>query len=97
MDPPRDVDQVLAAAARRGVRISHVVETHIHNDYLTGGPELARLTGAVYLVPAGARVSFTRTPVVARAPPPPPAARGGGGGGPAPAPPPPPPHAPRAV
>ncbi|MCZ7457487.1 MBL fold metallo-hydrolase [Streptomyces sp. WMMC940] len=63
VDPPRDVDQVLAAAARRGVRMSHVVETHIHNDYVTGGLELARITGAVYLVPAGARVSFPRTPV----------------------------------
>lgn len=64
VDPPRDVDQVLAAAARRGVRISHVVETHIHNDYVTGGLELARIAGARYLVPAGARVSFARVPVV---------------------------------
>jgi glyoxylase-like metal-dependent hydrolase (beta-lactamase superfamily II)/rhodanese-related sulfurtransferase len=63
VDPPRDIDQVLAAAARRGVRITHVVETHIHNDYVTGGLELARITGAAYLVPAGANVSFTRTPV----------------------------------
>ncbi|GGP78263.1 MBL fold metallo-hydrolase [Streptomyces sindenensis] len=63
VDPPRDIDQVLAAAARRGVRVSHVVETHIHNDYVTGGLELARITGAVYLVPAGANVSFARTPV----------------------------------
>ncbi|MEU9783829.1 MBL fold metallo-hydrolase [Streptomyces phaeochromogenes] len=63
IDPPRDVDRVIAAAARRGVRISHVVETHVHNDYVTGGPELARLTGAAYLVPTGARVSFERTPV----------------------------------
>ncbi|WP_406164782.1 rhodanese-like domain-containing protein [Streptomyces sp. NBC_00996] len=63
VDPPRDFDQVLTAAARRGVRISHVVETHIHNDYITGGLELARVTGAAYLVPAGARVSFARVPV----------------------------------
>ncbi|MCX4767740.1 rhodanese-like domain-containing protein [Streptomyces sp. NBC_01275] len=63
VDPPRDVDQVLAVAARRGVRISHVVETHLHNDYVTGGLELARITGAAYLVPADARVSFARTPV----------------------------------
>lgn len=40
-----------------------MVETHIHNDYVTGGPELARVTGAVYLIPAGAHVSFARTPV----------------------------------
>lgn len=63
VDPPRDIDQVMAVAARRGVRISYVVETHIHNDYVTGGLELARITGAVYLVPAGANVSFARTPV----------------------------------
>ena len=63
VDPPRDIDQVVAAAARRGVRISHVVETHVHNDYVTGGLELARVTGAAYLVPAGARVSYERVSV----------------------------------
>ncbi|HEX5569121.1 MAG TPA: MBL fold metallo-hydrolase [Streptomyces sp.] len=63
VDPPRDVDRMLAQAARRDVRIALVVETHLHNDYITGGLELARLTGAEYLVPAGARVSFPRVPV----------------------------------
>ncbi|AEW98964.1 rhodanese-like domain-containing protein [Streptantibioticus cattleyicolor] len=63
IDPPRDVDQVIALAARRGVRIAYVAETHLHNDYVTGGLELARLTGARYLVPADAHVSFARTPV----------------------------------
>ncbi|GAA1099260.1 hypothetical protein GCM10009577_21650 [Streptomyces javensis] len=62
-DPPRDIDQVIAAAARRGVRIAYVAETHVHNDYLTGGPELARVTGARYLVPAAADVSCARVPV----------------------------------
>ncbi|MGW8947789.1 MBL fold metallo-hydrolase [Streptomyces koyangensis] len=63
VDPPRDIDQVIAAAARRGMRIALVVETHVHNDYVSGGLELARVTGAEYLVPAAARVSFPRTPV----------------------------------
>ncbi|WP_405798722.1 rhodanese-like domain-containing protein [Streptomyces longwoodensis] len=63
IDPPRDIDQVIAAAARRGVRIAFVAETHVHNDYVTGGLELARVTGAQYLVPAGAHVSFARTPI----------------------------------
>ncbi|GAA0480008.1 MBL fold metallo-hydrolase [Streptomyces olivaceiscleroticus] len=63
IDPPRDVDRVVTAAARRGVRIAYVVETHVHNDYVTGGLELARISGARYLVPADAAVSFARTPV----------------------------------
>ncbi|UUU28860.1 rhodanese-like domain-containing protein [Streptomyces sp. CA-210063] len=63
VDPPRDIDRMIAAAARRGVRIAYVVETHVHNDYVTGGLELARLTGAAYLVPAGARVAYARVPV----------------------------------
>ncbi|MGW1956938.1 rhodanese-like domain-containing protein [Streptomyces sp. NPDC001920] len=63
IDPPRDVDQVIAAAARRGVRIALVAETHVHNDYVTGGLELARVTGARYLVPAAASVAYARTPV----------------------------------
>ncbi|MGW2181374.1 rhodanese-like domain-containing protein [Streptomyces sp. NPDC001732] len=63
VDPPRDIDRVIVAAARRDVRIALVVETHLHNDYVTGGPELARVTGAHYLVPAAAQVSFARVPV----------------------------------
>ncbi|GGV12553.1 MBL fold metallo-hydrolase [Streptomyces filipinensis] len=63
VDPPRDIDQVLVAAARQEVRIAHVVETHIHNDYVTGGLELARVTGAAYLVPAEAHVAFPHVPV----------------------------------
>ncbi|MET8127813.1 MBL fold metallo-hydrolase [Streptomyces sp. NPDC005065] len=63
VDPPRDIDRVIAAAARRGVRIAVVAETHVHNDYVAGGLELARLTGARYLVPAGASVAYARVPV----------------------------------
>ncbi|MEU4148740.1 MBL fold metallo-hydrolase [Streptomyces sp. NPDC026659] len=63
VDPPRDIDQVIAAAARRGVRIAYVVETHVHNDYVTGGLELARVTGAAYLVPAGAGVAYPHVAV----------------------------------
>ncbi len=63
VDPPRDIDRVITAAAVRGVRITQVVETHVHNDYVTGGLELARLTGAAYLVPAAARVGYERVPV----------------------------------
>jgi hydroxyacylglutathione hydrolase len=52
VDPQRDIDRVLALAGRLGVRITHVAETHLHNDYVSGGLALARLTGARYLVAA---------------------------------------------
>ncbi|MFK3979697.1 rhodanese-like domain-containing protein [Micromonospora sp. NPDC050397] len=63
IDPPRDVDRIIAAATRRGVRIAYVVETHVHNDYISGGLELARSTGARYLVPVMASVAFDHTPI----------------------------------
>jgi glyoxylase-like metal-dependent hydrolase (beta-lactamase superfamily II)/rhodanese-related sulfurtransferase len=63
VDPQRDLDRVLDLAAAEGVRITHVAETHIHNDYVTGGLTLARATGAAYLVNADDAVSFTRTGV----------------------------------
>jgi glyoxylase-like metal-dependent hydrolase (beta-lactamase superfamily II)/rhodanese-related sulfurtransferase len=60
IDPQRDVDRLLAAVADRGLRITHVLETHIHNDYVSGGLELARATGAEYVVPDGEDVDFVR-------------------------------------
>lgn len=63
IDPQRDIDRVLAVAAERGVRITHVAETHIHNDYVTGGLALARAVGGQYLVNVDDAVSFDRTPV----------------------------------
>lgn len=58
VDPQRDVDRVIAAAGRSGVRIALVVETHVHNDYVSGGLELARLTGAEYGVAAADGLPF---------------------------------------
>ncbi len=63
VDPQRDYDRVLAAAEEAGVRITHVFETHIHNDYVTGGLALAREVGAAYHVNADDPVAFERTPV----------------------------------
>ena len=63
VDPQRDIDRVLDAASAAGVRITHVFETHIHNDYLTGGLALARVTGAEYHVNRADEVSFARTPI----------------------------------
>jgi len=63
VDPQRDIDRVLLEAGRLGVRITHVAETHLHNDYVSGGLALARLTGAAYLVAAAEQVAFDRVPV----------------------------------
>ena len=63
VDPQRDIDRVLALLDQHGVRLTHVFETHIHNDYLTGGLALARHTGAAYLLSADDKVGFERTPV----------------------------------
>jgi hydroxyacylglutathione hydrolase len=63
IDPQRDIDRILELAERRGVRITHVLETHIHNDYVTGGVELARQTGAEYVVPGGEDVTYARRPI----------------------------------
>jgi glyoxylase-like metal-dependent hydrolase (beta-lactamase superfamily II)/rhodanese-related sulfurtransferase len=63
VDPQRDIDRVLALAASRGIAVTHVFETHIHNDYVTGGLALARATGAAYHVNAADTVAFDRVPV----------------------------------
>lgn len=63
IDPQRDIDRVQDAAERAGVRITHIAETHIHNDYVTGGLELSNRTGAHYLVNAADPVQYARTPI----------------------------------
>jgi glyoxylase-like metal-dependent hydrolase (beta-lactamase superfamily II)/rhodanese-related sulfurtransferase len=63
VDPQRDIDRVLDLAAAAGVPITHIFETHIHNDYVTGGSALAAATGAAYHVNADDPVSFDRVGV----------------------------------
>jgi len=43
-----DEDWFLEQAQRAGVKITHVIDTHVHADHYSGGPELARRAGAAY-------------------------------------------------
>ncbi|MDQ3416775.1 MAG: MBL fold metallo-hydrolase, partial [Actinomycetota bacterium] len=63
VDPQRDIDRVLDLLSARGLRLTHVVETHVHNDYVTGGLDLARRTGADYVLPADSGVAFEHVAV----------------------------------
>jgi hydroxyacylglutathione hydrolase len=58
VDPQRDIDRILDAVG--DVPITHVLETHIHNDYVTGGLALARRCGATYVINADDDVNFDR-------------------------------------
>jgi hydroxyacylglutathione hydrolase len=63
VDPQRDIDRVLEVLSGRGTTLSHVLETHIHNDYVSGGSELCRVTGATHVIPAGEAVAYPRRAV----------------------------------
>jgi hydroxyacylglutathione hydrolase len=63
IDPQRDTDRVEKAVADAGVRITHVAETHIHNDYVTGGLQLASDHNAAYLINAEDDVPYARQPI----------------------------------
>ena len=52
VDPNRDIDRYVRAAAARKLRITSVTETHIHADFLSGSRELAAATKATLLLSA---------------------------------------------
>ena len=59
VDPQRDIDRVQAVLDEHGWSASHVLETHFHNDYVSGGLELARVLDAEYVVPDGMEIDFS--------------------------------------
>lgn len=50
IDPGRHVDEYLNYAKEVGVKITGVMDTHLHADHISGGPELARQSGATYYI-----------------------------------------------
>jgi glyoxylase-like metal-dependent hydrolase (beta-lactamase superfamily II)/rhodanese-related sulfurtransferase len=64
VDPRRDVDELLEAAADEGLTIELVVETHFHADFLSGHLELAEATGAAIAVGSAGTTEFESRPLV---------------------------------
>jgi hydroxyacylglutathione hydrolase len=62
IDVPRDAWRIHDAAEQRGWRITHVLETHVHNDYLSGARELAATHGATIVAPGEGDYGFDHTP-----------------------------------
>jgi hydroxyacylglutathione hydrolase len=63
VDPQRDVELYLQAAAERGLKIRHIFETHLHADFVSGHVELARRTGAKIYIGAEAGAAFPHVPL----------------------------------
>ena len=63
VDPQRDVELYLKAAADQGVTIRHIFETHLHADFVSGHKELAARTGARIYMGAQANAAFPHVPV----------------------------------
>ena len=63
VDPQRDVDIYMDAAARLGLKIEHVIETHLHADFVSGHGELAARTGATIYLGKGSGATFAHRAV----------------------------------
>ena len=63
VDPRRDVDEYLDEARRNGLTIRHILETHLHADFVSGHRELAQRTGAKVYISAKADAKFAHVPV----------------------------------
>lgn len=58
-----DVDAYVAFAASKGMRITHVIDTHVHADHRSGGPALAKKVDAAYCLHESADVSLPFEPL----------------------------------
>lgn len=63
IDPRRDVDIYIEEARRMGVDITHIIETHLHADFISGHMDLAKRTGGRIYVPKSAECEFEHIPV----------------------------------
>ncbi|MEU8527386.1 MULTISPECIES: MBL fold metallo-hydrolase [Streptomyces] len=63
VDPQRDSWDLMESCARRRLRIRYVLETHVHNDYVSGALEVRAATGATVAGPARAAYDFDHLPL----------------------------------
>jgi len=63
IDPRRDIEIYLQAARALGVNITHILQTHLHADFISGHMDLARKTGAAIHVAASAECAFDHVPL----------------------------------
>jgi hydroxyacylglutathione hydrolase len=57
IDPLRDIDRYMGAASDQGWRFSASLDTHVHNDFLSGGPDLRAAAGSAFVVPSNSRIA----------------------------------------
>ncbi|HAX69538.1 MAG TPA: MBL fold metallo-hydrolase, partial [Anaerolineae bacterium] len=63
IDPDREVQKYLDAATSRGLTITHIIETHLHADHVSGNSDLAARTGATIYVHEASGAEFPHQPV----------------------------------
>ncbi len=62
IDPQRDIGRFTEVLDDRGITLTHVLETHMHNDYISGGRDLARSRDADLVLPAASGAAFPFLP-----------------------------------
>ncbi|MEP7135743.1 MAG: MBL fold metallo-hydrolase, partial [Chloroflexota bacterium] len=63
IDPLRDVDRYLHTASELGIQLTHVLDTHLHADFVSGNREITNQTGAIIGASAEAKVGFDHQPL----------------------------------
>ena len=58
IDPDREIQKYLDAAGARGLTITHIIETHLHADHVSGNSDLAERTGAEIYIHEAGRAEF---------------------------------------
>jgi len=58
IDPKRDIEEYITVAKAMGMRVTHILETHLHADFISGHMDLAARTGAEIIAPKAGQCQF---------------------------------------